>query len=192
MAASVARKGLPHFAGASFNGRTAFLYSAYIRSIRIAPTIGSVQAALPELFSPFWQSGKTLDGPDRRAHGAHSLGAGPQEPCSGRCNSVRPTRRKRDKPCGNRPARIAAARNARKPVHTTKKHATAGRDRWQPGIRRALCMVAGSLPADVSGAVPSRRMTMGVETRLMADQVQCPPLHTLNGRSITRQTHMGQ
>lgn len=70
MAASVARKGLPHFTGASFNGRTAFLYSAYIRSIRIAPTIGSVQAALPELFSPFWQSGKTLDGPDRRAHGA--------------------------------------------------------------------------------------------------------------------------
>lgn len=69
MAASVARKGLPHFTGASFNGRTAFLYSAYIRSIRIAPTIGSVQAALPELFSPFWQSGKTLDGPDRRAHG---------------------------------------------------------------------------------------------------------------------------
>ena len=132
MAASVARKGLPHFTGASFNGRTAFLYSAYIRSIRIAPTIGSVQAALPELFSPFWQSGKTLDGPDRRAHGAHSLGAGPQEPRAGRCNSVRPTRRKRDKPCGNRPARIAAARNARKPVHT-KNHVTAGRDRWQPG-----------------------------------------------------------
>ena len=191
MAASVARKGLPHFTGASFNGRTAFLYSAYIRSIRIAPTIGSVQAALPELFSPFWQSGKTLDGPDRRAHGEHSLGAGPQEPRAGRRNSVRPTRRKRDKPCGNSPARIAAARNARKPVHT-QNHVTAGRDRWQPGIRRVLCMVAGSLPADVSGAVPSRRMTMGVETRLMADQVQCPPLHTLNGRSITRQTHMGQ
>lgn len=90
VAASVARNGLPHFTGASFNGRTAFLYSAYIRSIRIAPTIGSVQAALPELFSPFWQSGKTLDGPDRRAHGEHSLGAGPQEPRAGRCNSGRP------------------------------------------------------------------------------------------------------
>ena len=128
--------------------------------------------------SYFLLSGKaeqTLGGPERRAHGEHSLGAGPQEPRAGRCNSDRPTRRKRDKPCGICPARIAAARNARKPVHTTKKHATAGRDRWQPGIRRALCMVAGSLPADVSGAVPSRRMTTGVETRLTAAQVQCPP-----------------
>lgn len=192
MAASVARKGLPHFTGASFNGRTAFLYSAYIRSIRIAPTIGSVQAALPELFSPFWQIGKTLDGPDRRAHGAHSLGAGPQEPRAGRCNSVRPTRRKRDKPCGNRPARIAAARNARKPVHTTKKHATAGRDRWQPGIRRALCMVAGSLPADVSGAVSLTKNDNGRGNAADGGPSAVPLLHTLNGRSITRQTHMGQ
>lgn len=79
MAASVARKGLPHFTGASFNGRTAFLYSAYIRSIRIAPTIGSVQAALPELFSPFWQSGKTLDGPDRRAFKATVAGSLPAD-----------------------------------------------------------------------------------------------------------------
>lgn len=153
------RKGLPHFTGASFNGRTAFLYSAYIRSIRIAPTIGSVQAALPELFSPFWQSGKTLDSPERRAHGEHSLGAGPQEPRAGRCNSVRPTRRQRDKPCGTSPARIAAARNARKPVHTTKKHATAGRDRWQPGK-------TGMEP------VPSGEGDAGI--RANGESVECP------------------
>lgn len=192
MAASVVRKGLPHFTGASFNGRTAFLYSAYIRSIRIAPTIGSVQAALPELFSPFWQSGKTIDGPDRRAHGAHSLGAGPQNPAPDGATPSAP-------PDGNvtnhaeivppvSPQRVTPVSRCIRPRNTRQQEETAG----SPERRAFKAMVAGSLPADVSGAVPSRRMTMGVETRLTADQVQCPPLHTLNGRSITRQTHMGQ
>ena len=38
--------------------------------------------------SDVWQSGKTLDGPDRRAfHGAHGLGTGTQESRTGRFNS---------------------------------------------------------------------------------------------------------
>lgn len=68
------------------------------------------------------------------------------------------------------PQRVTPVSRCIRPRNTRQQEETAG----SPERRAFKAMVAGSLPADVSGAVPSRRMTMGVETRLMAVKVQHP------------------